>query len=76
LNPQPYPLNSSRLPIISTVPTLMAGRDGSALHSRLSANCPRNVLIAGVDTPASAALRRTFSASFVVWSTTVRRFTT
>ena len=31
---------------MSTVPQITAGRDGSALHSRLSANCPRSVLIA------------------------------
>ena len=31
---------------MSTVPAMTAGRDGSALHSRLSANCPRSVLIA------------------------------
>ena len=28
--PMPYPLNSSREPIMSTVPQMTAGRDGSA----------------------------------------------
>jgi hypothetical protein len=46
LNPRPYPANSKRLPIMSTVPTITAGRAGSIRHSALSANCPRRVLIA------------------------------
>ena len=46
LKPIPYPLKSNRLPIISTVPQMTAGREGSADQSRLSANCPRSVLIA------------------------------
>src|SRR4051812_42389220 len=63
---------------MSTVPQMTAGRDGSADHSRLSANCPRRVLRASAVKLKLSFGRffRSFSASFVVWSTTVRRLTT
>ena len=39
------------MPLIFAVPQMTAGRDGSALQSRLSANCPRRVLMANSGMP-------------------------
>ena len=51
---------------MSTVPQIIAGLEGSADHSRLSANWPLRVLIAGSVHPASLAFFFKFSASVVV----------
>src|SRR6266851_4311170 len=63
---------------MSTVPQMTAGQDGLADHSRLSANWPRSVLRASESRLdlSFGKFARSFSTSFVVWSTTVRRLTT